>query len=51
MHIYLKNWLSAMDLFPNDQNFDLNKCRQKFDDSLKEYHKISNIPKFRCEVL
>jgi hypothetical protein len=25
-------------------NFDLNKSRQKFD-------KISNIPKFRCEML
>jgi hypothetical protein len=39
-----------MDLFPNEQNFDLNKSRQKFH-SLKEHHKISNIPKFRCEML
>jgi hypothetical protein len=32
-------------------NFDLNKSRQKFHRSLKEHHKISNIPKFRCEML
>ncbi len=32
-------------------NFDLNKSRQKFDHSLKEHHKISNIPRFRCEML
>jgi hypothetical protein len=38
-----------MDLFPNEQNFDLDKSRQKFHHSLKEHHKISNIPKFRCE--
>ena len=25
-------------------NFDLNKSRQKFHHSLKEHHKISNIP-------
>jgi hypothetical protein len=25
--------------------------RQKFHHSLKEHHKISNIPKFRCEML
>ena len=31
-------------------NFDLNKSRQKFHHSLKEHHKISNIPKFRCEI-
>jgi hypothetical protein len=31
-----------MDLSPNEQNFDLDK---------KEHHKISNIPKFRCEML
>jgi hypothetical protein len=24
---------------------------QKFHHSLKEHHKISNIPKFRCEML
>jgi hypothetical protein len=32
-------------------NFDLHKSRQKFHHSLKEHHKISNIPKFRCEML
>jgi hypothetical protein len=32
-------------------NFDLDKCRQNFHHSLKEHHKISNIPKFRCEML
>ena len=35
----------------NILNFDLNKSRQKFLHSLKEHHKISNIPKFRCEML
>jgi hypothetical protein len=40
-----------MYLLPNDQNFDLNKSKQKFRHSLKEHHKISNIPKFRCEML
>jgi hypothetical protein len=38
-------------IFPNEQNFDLNKSRQKFHHSLKEHHKISSIPKFRCEML
>ena len=33
--------------FPDEQNFDLDKSRQKFHDSLKEHHKISNIPKFQ----
>jgi hypothetical protein len=37
--------------FPNEQNFDLNKSRQTFHHSLKEHHKISNIPKFLCEML
>ena len=32
-------------------NFDLNTYRQKFHHSLKEHRKISNIPKFRCEML
>jgi hypothetical protein len=41
----------AMDLFPNEQNFDLDKSRQQFHHSFKEYHKISNIPQFRCEML
>jgi hypothetical protein len=40
-----------MDLFPNEQNFDLDKSRQKFHHSLKEHHKISNISKFCCEML
>jgi hypothetical protein len=40
-----------MDLFPNEQNFDLDKSRQNFYHSLKEHHKISNIQKFRCEML
>jgi hypothetical protein len=31
-----------MDLFPNEQNFDLDKSRQKFYHGLKEHHKISN---------
>jgi hypothetical protein len=44
-------YLCAMDLFPNEQNFDLDKSIQKFHHSLKEHHKISNIPKFRCEML
>jgi hypothetical protein len=34
-----------------NQNFELNKSRQQFHHSLKEHHKISNIPKFRCEML
>jgi hypothetical protein len=42
---------SRMDLFPNEQHFDLDKARQTFHHSLKEHHKISNIPKFRCEML
>jgi hypothetical protein len=41
----------AMDLFPNEQNFDLDKSRQKFYHGLKDHHKISNIPKFCCEML
>ena len=32
-----------MDLLANEQNFDLEKSRQKFHHSLKEYHKISII--------
>ena len=35
-----------MDLFPNEQNFDLDKSREKFHHSLKEHHKISNILSF-----
>jgi hypothetical protein len=41
----------AVDLFPNEQNFDLDKSKQKFHHSLNEHHKISNIPKFLCEML
>ena len=40
-----------MDLLPSEQNFDVDKSRQKFHHSLKEHHKASNIPKFRCEML
>jgi hypothetical protein len=40
-----------MHLLPNEQNFDLDKSRHKFHHSLKERHKISNIPRFRCEML
>jgi hypothetical protein len=42
---------NTMDLFPNEQNFDLDNSRQKFHHWLKEHHKISNIPKFCCEML
>ena len=31
----------GMDLFPNEQNFDLDKSRQTFHHSLKEHHKVS----------
>ncbi len=41
----------SMDHLHYRLNFDLNKSRQKFHHSLKEHHKISNIPKFRCEML
>ena len=40
-----------MDHSPINQNFELNKSRQKFHHSLKEHHKISNIPKIRCKML
>jgi hypothetical protein len=40
-----------MDQSPINQNFELNKSRQKFHHSLNEHHKISNIPKFRCKML
>jgi hypothetical protein len=42
---------SLIDLSPYNQNFNLGKSRQIFHHSLKEHHKISNIPKFRCEML
>jgi hypothetical protein len=41
----------TMDHSPINQNFDLNKSKQNFHHSMKEHHKISNIPKFRCEML
>ena len=41
----------SMDHSPINQNFELNNSRQKFHHSLKEHHKISNIPKFRCKML
>jgi hypothetical protein len=41
----------VIDLSPFEWNFDLDKSGQKFHHSLKEHHKISNIPKFRCEML
>ena len=40
-----------IDLSPYNQNFDLGKSRQIFHHSLKEHQQISNIPKFRCEML
>ena len=40
-----------IDLSPYNQNFDLGKSRQIFHHSLKEHDKISNIAKFRCEML
>ena len=43
--------LRTMDQSPINQNFELNKSRQKFHHSLKEHHKISSIPKFRCKML
>jgi hypothetical protein len=43
--------MAVMDLFPNEQNFDLDKSRKKFHHSLKEHYKISNIPKFHCKML
>jgi hypothetical protein len=40
-----------IDLSPFEWNFDLDKSGQQFHHSLKEHHKISNIQKFRCEML
>jgi hypothetical protein len=37
-----------IDLSPFEWNFYLDKCGQNFHHSLKEHHKISNIPKFLC---
>jgi hypothetical protein len=36
---------------PYEQNVDVGKSRQTCYYSLKEHHKVSNIPKFRCEML
>jgi hypothetical protein len=48
-------WKAAMQTnrpFPlYEWNFDLDMPGQKFHHSLKKHHKISNIPKFRCEML
>jgi hypothetical protein len=41
----------AIDLSSYNQNFDLGKSRQIFHHSLKEHDNISNIAKFRCEML
>ena len=50
--LYIYSSLTRLiDLSPYNQNFDLGKSRQIFHHSLKEHHKISNIPKFRCEML
>jgi hypothetical protein len=43
--------IKTLDQSPINQNFELNKSRQKFHHSLKEHHKISNIPKFRFKML
>jgi hypothetical protein len=52
LYIYMKLLvMPIMDHSPINQNFEFNKSRQKFHHSLKEHHKISNIPKFRCEKL
>ena len=39
-------YLSLIDHLRNRLNFDLN-----FSPQLEKHHKISNIPKFRCEML
>jgi hypothetical protein len=52
VHMHQKKKIALqVDHLRNRLNFDLNKSRQKFHHSLKEHHKISNIPKFRCEML
>jgi hypothetical protein len=38
-----ENDTQLMDQLPNEQNFDLDKSRQKFHHCLKKHHKISNI--------
>jgi hypothetical protein len=48
---FLEQRKEAMDQSPINQNFELNKSRQKFHHSLKEHHKISSIPKFRFKMM
>ena len=40
-----------MDLSPIRQNFEKNRNRQKFHNSLKEHPMFSKIAKFGCEML
>ena len=40
-----------MDLSPIRQNFEKNRNRQKFHNSLKEHLMFSKIAKFGCEML
>jgi hypothetical protein len=47
----IKAMQKPIDISPFEWNFDLDKSGQKCHHSLKEHHKISNIPKFRCEML
>ena len=41
----------TMDLSPIRQNFEKNRNRQKFHNSLKEHPMFSKIAKFGCEML
>ena len=41
----------SMDLSPIRQNFEKNRNRQKFHNSLKEHPMFSEIAKFGCEML
>jgi hypothetical protein len=50
--VFCKSRLSTtIDLSPYEWNLDQDMPGQKFHHSLKEHHKISNIQKFRCEIL
>ena len=44
----LADWMDQSHI---NKNIEPNKSRQKFHHSVKEDHKISNIPKFRGEKL
>ena len=44
-------WIPLKIIQIDEQNFDLDKSRQKCNHDLKEHHKISDIPTFRCEML